>query len=308
LSEKDKKFVRFAAEEDIDFIAHSFVRDKEDVQALQDLLDEYDSDIKIIAKIENKEGVDNVDEILEKAYGLMVARGDLAIEIPYTKIPGIQNDLVEKCIVDRKPVIVATQMLQSMIEQPRPTRAEVTDIAHAIFNKADAIMLSGETAYGKYPKEAVSTMAAVAEETEKSISDMHDTPYAVLSTEISAYLSMSAVEASVTLDIAAIIADTRTGRTIRNMAAYRGKKIIYAQCYDKRTVRRLALSFGVCPAFHKPEKYKKFLFNGLKDLLRKKELDNKDKIVVIGGNFDNNNGATFIEISKVKDLIIQVSE
>lgn len=308
LSEKDKKFIRFAVEENIDFIAHSFVRDKEDVQALQKLLDEYNSDIRIIAKIENEEGVNNIDEILEHVYGLMVARGDLAIEIPYTKIPGIQNELVEKCIVERKPVIVATQMLQSMIEQPRPTRAEVTDIAHAIFSKADAIMLSGETAYGKYPEEAVATMAAVADETEKSISDMHDTPYAVLSTRASAYLSMSAVEAAVTLDMAAILADTRTGRTILNMAAYRGKKIIYAQCYDKRTVRRLALSFGVYANYHKPEKYKKFMLHGLKNLLHDKQLKTDDHVVVLGGNFGDDNGATFIEISSVSNLITQVTE
>ncbi len=302
LNEKDKDFVRFAAEQGIDFIAHSFVRDKEDVQALQDLLDEYDSDIKIIAKIENQEGVDNIDEILEKVYGIMVARGDLAIEIPFTKVPGIQNELVEKCIISRKPVIVATQMLQSMIEEPRPTRAEVTDIAHAIFSKTDAIMLSGETAYGKYPKEAVATMAAVAEETEKTISDMQDVPYAVLSTQISAYLSMSAVEAAVTLNAAAILADTRTGRTIRNMAAYRGKKVIYAQCYDKKTMRWLALSYGVYPDYHKPEQYRRFMLHGLDNLLQRKLLKPVDLLVVLGGNFVENPGA-FIEISTVKDLI-----
>ncbi len=303
LNEKDKEFVRFAAEQEIDFIAHSFVRDKEDVQALQNLLDQYNSDIKIIAKIENQEGVDNIDEILENVYGIMVARGDLAIEIPFTKVPGIQNELVEKCIVARKPVIVATQMLQSMIEEPRPTRAEVTDIAHAIFSKADAIMLSGETAYGKFPVEAVATMAAVAEETEKSISDMHDTPYAVLSTEISAYLSMSAVEAAVTLNAAAILADTSTGRTIRNMAAYRGKKVIYAQCYDKKTMRWLALSYGVYADYHEAEEYRVFMLHGLNRLLRQKHLSPGDLLVVLGGNFGESYGATFIEISIIKDLI-----
>ena len=256
-----------------------------------------------LAKIENQEGVDNIDEILENVYGIMVARGDLAIEIPFTKVPGIQNELVEKCIVARKPVIVATQMLQSMIEEPRPTRAEVTDIAHAIFSKADAIMLSGETAYGKFPVEAVATMAAVAEETEKSISDMHDTPYAVLSTEISAYLSMSAVEAAVTLNAAAILADTSTGRTIRNMAAYRGKKVIYAQCYDKKTMRWLALSYGVYADYHEAEEYRVFMLHGLNRLLRQKHLSPGDLLVVLGGNFGESYGATFIEISIIKDLI-----
>ena len=307
LNKKDKEFIRFAAEQEIDFIAHSFVRDKKDVQTLQNLLDEYNSDIKIIAKIENQEGVDNIDEILENVYGIMVARGDLAIEIPYAKIPGIQNDLVEKCIVARKPVIIATQMLQSMIDQPRPTRAEVTDIAHAIFSKADAIMLSGETAFGKYPREAVSVMTTVAKETEKSISDMQNTPFAVLSTEISAFLSKSAVEASVTLNAAAILADTRTGQTIRNMAAFRGEKPIYAQCYDKRTMRKLALTYGVYSNYRKPEEYRKFMQHGLNSLVKKGLLNIEEVIVVLGGsldgNFHDNQGATFIKISQIKTLI-----
>ncbi|HOK51966.1 MAG TPA: pyruvate kinase, partial [Bacteroidales bacterium] len=151
LSEKDKEFVKFCIQEDVDFIAHSFVRNKEDVLAIQQILDEHKSAIKIIAKIENQQGVDNIDEILDYVYGVMVARGDLAIEIPYEKIPGIQRMIISKCIARRKPVIVATQMLHSMIEHPRPTRAEVSDIANAIFSHTDAIMLSGETAYGKYP-------------------------------------------------------------------------------------------------------------------------------------------------------------
>ncbi|MDZ7777091.1 MAG: pyruvate kinase [Bacteroidales bacterium] len=131
ISEKDRDYIHFAIENNLDFIAHSFVRDKEDVLAIQEILDEHDSPIKIIAKIENREGVENIEEIMEVAYGIMVARGDLAIEIPYAKIPGIQKELINKCILKRKPVIVATQMLHSMIENPRPTRAEVADVASA---------------------------------------------------------------------------------------------------------------------------------------------------------------------------------
>ena len=178
VSEKDKKYIQFAAENDLDFIAHSFVRTKEDVLAVQEILDQYNSEIKIIAKIENQEGVDNIDEILEAAYGIMVARGDLAIEIPYEKIPGIQKMLINKCIEKRKPVIIATQMLHTMINNPRPTRAEVNDIASAIYSQADAVMLSGETATGKYPIEALKTMAKVARgwkilrEIEEELEDM----------------------------------------------------------------------------------------------------------------------------------------
>jgi pyruvate kinase len=166
VTEKDYNNILYAIEKNIDFIAHSFVRNKQDVLAVQKILDEHNSDIKIIAKIENQEGVDNIDEILEVAYGVMIARGDLGIEVPQQKIPGIQRQLIRKCVLAKKPVIVATQMLHTMIENPRPTRAEVTDIANAIYYRTDALMLSGETAYGKYPVEAVKTMATIAQQAE----------------------------------------------------------------------------------------------------------------------------------------------
>ncbi|MDD4158475.1 MAG: pyruvate kinase, partial [Proteiniphilum sp.] len=158
ITARDRQFIALAAKHDVDFIAHSFVRSREDVLAVQEILNELKSPIKIIAKIENQEGVDNADEILDVAFGIMVARGDLGIEVPQEKIPGIQRVLIRQAVHHKKPVIVATQMLHSMIHNPRPTRAEITDIANAIYYRTDAVMLSGETAYGKYPVEAVSTM------------------------------------------------------------------------------------------------------------------------------------------------------
>ncbi|HEX2394207.1 MAG TPA: pyruvate kinase [Bacteroidales bacterium] len=303
LNSRDMEYISFAIEQDIDFIAHSFVRNKQDVVAIQNLLDEKRARIKIIAKIENQEGVDNLDEILPHVYGVMVARGDLAIEIPYEKIPGIQKLIINKCIDARKPVIVATQMLHSMIENPRPTRAEVSDVANAIYSKADAIMLSGETAYGNYPVEALNTMSKIAIEVEKSRSDIHTTPMLVMSTKTSAWLSRSAVEASIELDCKAIIADTSTGRTIRNMACYRGRKVIFAQCYDKRVVRELALSFGVY-ADNMPEgTTHNFIIHALNLLLERKLLDKSDKVVVVGGNFEWTQSASFIEISTVGNML-----
>lgn len=303
ISIRDKEYIEFAAKHHLDFIAHSFVRNKEDLLEIQKILDSFNSNVKLISKIENQEGVDNIDEILQHSYGIMVARGDLAIEIPYEKIPGIQKMLINKCIQTRKPVIIATQMLHSMIHEPRPTRAEVSDIANAIYSKTDAIMLSGETAFGKYPVEAVKTMSRVANEVEKSRSDFHNTLAVVLSTTISAHLTRYAVEASISLNAKAIIADTSSGRTIRNLAGYRGRKVIYAMCYEPETVRLLALSFGVhAQHAEESENGTQFMYKALQKLVRKGKLKPEDTIVILGGNFDRAHGASHLEISTVENL------
>ncbi|HBF88506.1 MAG TPA: pyruvate kinase [Bacteroidales bacterium] len=303
LSEKDKKYVEFAIQHDIDFIAHSFVRNKKDVKDIQDILDAKNSKIKIIAKIENYEGVNNIDEIIDCVYGVMIARGDLAIEIPYEKIPGIQKTIINKCIKKRRPVIVATQMLHSMIQNPRPTRAEVSDIANAIYSKVDAIMLSGETTFGKYPIEAIKTMNKIAIEVEKTRSDMHETPIHIFSTKTSAYLTKSAVEASLALDCTMILADTTTGRTVLNVAGFRGRKIVRAMCYTKRVVRELSLSFGIYPCYIELAKNQDFVDVSINKMLDNGTIGYDDRIVVLGGNFGKLNGASFIEISTVQNLL-----
>ena len=167
LSKKDRDFITWAIKQDIDFIAHSFVRNRDDVLAIQNILDTYNSKIKIIAKIENQLDVENIDEILDCAYGIMIARGDLGIEIEAEKIPQIQRQIINKCRKRKKPVIVATQMLHTMIEHPRATKTEVSDVANAIYSGTDCLMLSGETAYGDYPMEAVKTMTKIAKEVEQ---------------------------------------------------------------------------------------------------------------------------------------------
>lgn len=304
LSEKDIEYIDFAIEQDLDFIAHSFVRNKEDVLAIQKILDERQSRIKIIAKIENQSGVDKIDEILDHAYGVMVARGDLAIEIPYEKIPGVQKMLIKKCIERRKPVIIATQMLHTMINNPRPTRAEVSDIASAIYSQADAIMLSGETAYGNYPVQAVLTMATVAKEVEKSKEILNDIPIVIINNEVSAFLIKSAVTAATNLNAKALIADSMSGRTIRSMAAYRGSKIIYALCYDKSVVRELALSYGVFAQYMEPrETSHEFIQVALQVLKAGGYLKEKHRVVIAAGNFGRAAGVTYIEIGTVKDLL-----
>jgi pyruvate kinase len=304
LTEKDREYIQLSIEQDVDFIAHSFVRNKEDVLAIQDILDRYKSPIKIIAKIENREGVDNINEILDYAYGVMVARGDLAIEIPYEKIPGIQKMIIDKCISRRKPVIIATQMLYSMISNPRPTRAEVSDIASAIYSKTDAIMLSGETANGLYPEEAVATMAKVASEVEKSQNDLHDIPTVVLTNERSAFLTKTAVDAAIMLNAKAIIADTSSGNSIRNMAGFRGRKPIFAHCYDRHVVRHLSLLFGVFPKYlERTRNSHDFVNKALRSHLKDGTLKERDLVIIIAGNYGDRFGTSFIEISPVELLI-----
>ncbi len=297
LSDKDKKFIEFAAENDIDFIAHSFVRDKEDVKAIKDILDQKKASIKIIAKIENAQGVKNINEILEYAYGIMIARGDLAVEIPTEQIPLIQKKLIKTCIEKRKPVIVATQMLHSMINSPRPTRAEVSDVANACLDRADALMLSGETASGKYPELSVKTMAKVIDEVEKNRSSYLDIPYTT-DGKITAYLSKAAVKAALRLDTQAIVADSISGNTILALVAYRGDNPIFAQVYDKRVMRQLSLSFGVHASFIKRDRNNSNepLKKAIHRLVTDKFLHDSSLIIVLAGNFEASNGPSYIEI------------
>ena len=306
LTEKDKRNILFAIEHNIDFIAHSFVRNKQDVLDIQEILDAHNSEIKIIAKIENQEGVDNIDEILEVAYGVMIARGDLGIEVPQEKIPGIQRILIKKCVQAKKPVIVATQMLHSMIKNPRPTRAEVTDIANAIYYRTDALMLSGETAYGKYPVEAIATMSKVAEEAEKTKLSDNDirvvTPESAM--DVTSFLAKQAVKSSVKLGTKAIITDSYTGRTARYVAAYRRKYPVLAVCYKERTMRELALSYGVFPMYQAETKTsREYLYNGLNLLIGRGWLTRDDLIAYVGGAFGEGGGSTFLEINQVDRVL-----
>jgi len=308
LTEKDRIFIKMAAENGVDFIAHSFVRSRQDVLDVQAVLDSHKSKIKIIAKIENQEGVDNIDDILDHVYGVMVARGDLAIEVPYERIPSIQKMLINKCMINRKPVIVATQMLHSMITNPRPTRAEVSDIANAIYSQTDAIMLSGETANGKYPVEAVKTMTKVALEVEKNKEKFLDIPFVNSTGEISAYLAKVAVKTAYRIGARGIIADTTHGRTIRDMAAYRGINLILAQCYSESTMRELALSYGVYTGYQESKKsVDDFIHSALKNLLGTHNLKGDDIVVVLAGNFVAGAGFSFIEVGSVDYLKDRVS-
>lgn len=303
LSEKDRIFINFAIENHIDFIAHSFVRNKEDVIGIQKILDEAGSNIKIIAKIENQEGVDHIDEILDYVYGVMVARGDLAIEIDAEKIPRIQRYIVNKCIESKKPVIIATQMLHTMIDHPRPTRAEVSDIANAVFMGTDAIMLSGETAYGDYPLEAVKVMTKVAEANESMTAPDSSRNLIRINNEVTAALARVAVRITTILPIKAVVVDTLSGRTARYLSAFRGGLPVYARCYNEKVMRELALSFGVRPYYtEKPASRDEFI-RDIPQMLLTAGYAREDFIVVIGGSFGAARGASFMEICKISDIM-----
>lgn len=308
ISEKDKEFIQFAIEQDLDFIAHSFVRSKEDIHEVQKLLDKKGSKIKIIAKIENLDGVNNADEILDHAYGIMVARGDLGIELPAEQIPTVQRNLIRKAILHKKPVIIATQMMHSMIEHPRPTRAEVGDVASAIYARTDAIMLSGETAYGKYPVEAIEMMVKIAKEVEPDRDKRYDVIIPPIKNEIPAYLAHSAIRAAKELENCSIVTSTTTGKTARYLAAYRSNIPVYAKCHSQRVVRELALSFGILPSYLGMKKNKmKIQKAAIKSLLDNNTIKMSDLLIYIGGRFGEDCGASFIEVSTVDKLFIKAT-
>lgn len=314
LTEKDKKNILFAIENNLDFIAHSFVRNRQDILDVQAILDEHDSPIKIIAKIENQEGVDNADEILEVAYGIMVARGDLGIEVPQEKIPGIQRVLIRKAIRHKKPVIVATQMLHSMIQNPRPTRAEITDIANAIYYRTDAVMLSGETAYGKYPVEAVRTMAKVCYEAERTKLSENDIRVPINNTEpeheVTDFLAKQAVKSTIVLNAKAIVTDSHTGRTARVLAAFRASSPVYAMTTTDRLARELALSYGVWAEYqggrgleNTKESRRSYYIHAIEKLIATNMIKPEDRVVYTGGSFGETGGTTYIDVSEAWRLL-----
>ena len=230
----------------------------------------------------------------------MIARGDLGVEIPAEKIPMIQKKIVQKCRARKKPVIVATQMLHSMIENPRPTRAEVTDVANAIFQSTDAIMLSGETASGKYPIEAVETMSAIAMEAEQTIDTRLEVNLEQVTKPIAAVLARSLVAATQEIPVKAIIFDTWTGRTGRYLAEFRPKVPIYAMCYNSFTMRELALTYDIYGyKFEITGTKEGFVQNSLNILLKDGKISKGDLVGFIGGSFNDELGATYMEFKYV---------
>ena len=248
LSQKDREDIIFGVQNGFDFIAASFVRTAQDVYDIRNLLNEYDSNIRIIAKIENREGVNNIDSILSAADAVMVARGDLGVEIDFTELPGIQKDIIDRSFSFGKPIVTATQMLDSMMVNPRPTRAEISDVANAIYDGTSAIMLSGETAAGAYPVDALKTMSAIAERTEQE----NHARFVPL-TENTGKISVSDATAHAAcltakdVNAAAIVTVSESGNTARLLSKYRPEQPIIACVMKEQVQRQLALSWGITP-------------------------------------------------------------
>ncbi|MGO3749144.1 pyruvate kinase, partial [Vagococcus salmoninarum] len=256
ITEKDAADIEFGIQNDVDFIAASFVRRASDVLEITRILEKSDAThIQIISKIENQEGVDNLDEILQVSDGLMVARGDLGVEIPTEDVPIAQKLMIKKCNALGKPVITATQMLDSMQKNPRPTRAEASDVANAIYDGTDAIMLSGETAAGDYPVEAVQTMTSISVRTEEALVDQDAFALKAYSkADMTEVIGQSVGHTARNLGIKTIVAATESGHTARMISKYRPKSHIVAITFDERKARGLALTWGVFPTVtEKPE-------------------------------------------------------
>ena len=249
MSQRDKDDILFGIEQGFDFVAASFTRSAQDIQEIRRLLNAGDSKMRIIAKIENREGVDNIDEILAAADAVMIARGDMGVEIDFTEIPMIQKNIIFHSFSSGKPVITATQMLESMMENPRPTRAEITDVANAIYDGTSAIMLSGETAAGKYPVEAVRTMAAIAERTENDSSYFGHLRKAPADTRMSIAAATAHAAATTAADIKAdaVVTVSKSGETARLLSKVRPATPIIACVMEEAVQRHLALSWGVTP-------------------------------------------------------------
>ena len=287
LTDKDIEDVKFACDNGFDFIAASFIRNGDAVRQIREILKEKGSTIQIISKIENQEGIDNMDDIIEASDGIMVARGDMGVEIDAAKLPFIQKKIIEKCSVAGKPVITATQMLDSMIRNPRPTRAEVSDVANAIYDGTDAIMLSGESAMGKYPLEALKMMVKIAKETETHLDHALYRGRKVNKMDkknISNQVGYAAVYTADQLDAKAIIAPSITGFTTRMLSKWRSSIPVYGMSPSISTVRQMQLFYGVVPVWAKRADTTDELISSSVEILKSgKYIKENDLVVITAG-------------------------
>ena len=303
LSEQDKKDIKWGVENSVEYIACSFVSCKQDLIDVRNYMSEIGvEDIELIAKIENQSGVDNIEEISQYCDGIMIARGDMGVEIPFEHLPAIQKKLITKCRMLGKRVITATEMLESMINNSRPTRAEISDIANAVYDGTSAIMLSGETAAGKYPIAAVETMAKIAETTEANISykkRFHEADFQIRN--MTDAVSHSTCGMAIDIDAKAIVACSLSGMTARMVSRFRAPVAIIGLTTNEKTWRKLALSWGVIPAMCEKFTSTDVLFYTAKKIaIKELGLKPKDQIVITGGDTTGHSGNTnLIKIDEI---------
>lgn len=300
LSEVDKSDIKFGIQECVDYIAASFVRRKQDILDLRKFLKENDGErIKIIAKIENTEGVANMDDIIEAADGVMVARGDLGVEVPFKLLPAYQKEMISRCYKNGKIVVTATQMLDSMQQNPRPTRAEVSDVANAIYDRTTAIMLSGESAAGLYPLESVTAMRDIAETTEENI-NFEERFYKQglnLGNGFISVICNAAVNASYQMDAKAIVCVTMNGITAFELSAYRPKCPIIAVTVDKKSCRQLNLAWNVHPVYAEKKNTTDELFlYAIEKALETGIVSKGDKVIITGGSAVGETGTDMFKL------------
>ena len=304
MSEKDKEDLLFGIKQDVDFVAASFTRTADDIKEMKAFLKANGGeDIRIIAKIENSQGVDNIDSIIEACEGIMVARGDMGVEIPEEEVPIIQKMIIKKVIAAGKVVITATQMLDSMMKNPRPTRAETTDVANAIYDGTDAIMLSGESAQGKYPEEAVLTMNKIAHKIEGNLDYASILRRAIRTADnsnSSEAICMSVAEIAANFNVSAIIAFTETGATAKRMSRYRPHCPIIAPTPFDDTVKKLALNWGVKPVLCKSMKSREGLMNLAMVIAKENGISAGEQVIVTGGTPGVSGLTSYLEIVTIK--------
>ena len=291
LSEQDKEDLLFGVKQDVDFIAASFARRAQDILDMRKFLDYHGGhNICIIAKIENIEGIDNFDEILRHSDGIMVARGDMGVEVAYERLPGLQKRFIRRCYQSGKMVITATQMLESMINNPSPTRAEITDVANAVFDGTSAVMLSGESAMGKYPVIATKVMARIAEQAEQDAFEMgtYSRFHYDMQTETTNAISDAACTTARDINAKAIIAVTKSGHSARNMSKFRPQEPIVAATPEVKTFHQLSLSWGVYPVLARYQKTSDDLFQHAIDCAKQIDVVQNGDLVVIGAGIPLN--------------------
>lgn len=305
MSEADKADVRFGVEQDVDFIAASFVRNEDDIIELRKFVDYYGGqNIKLISKIENVEGIDHFNEILSHSDGIMVARGDMGVEVEYERLPGLQKRFIDHCYKAGKMVITATQMLESMIEHPHPTRAEITDVANAVFDGTSAVMLSGETAMGKYPVLTVEVMAKIARQAEKDYFELQrrtSVRYEMDQNDVTNAVCDAACTTAKDIGAKAIIAVTKHGQTARRMSKFRPQEPIVAATPEMKTFHQLSLSWGVYPVLARYQQTQEELFDHAIACAKKIDvIDNGDMVVIAAGvPLDTPGGTNLIRVETV---------